>query len=194
VDSGQVEVESEGKAVQLAADEGVEVRPGEPPGDKFVVQRDQIDYKTWNDAKIEAMLEDPVLAMEKIQDRMEYYIREVEEYYSLFEEYRDKLEEERWLNKERTKKEGEEAAIKYEKEIIFPLSLQTTYLGLNVRYYSLAAFSLRRYVAGRTYILLKATNMSDTDNIMFNKYLGSFSDFLEDFEQTIVPHLVEADI
>ena len=194
VDSGLVEVESEGKAVQLAAEEGVEVQPGQPPGDKFVVKRDQIDYKTWNDEKLSAMLADPVLAVERLQDRLDYYVREVEEYYALFQQYSTRLNEEREQNAERAEKEGREAARKYENEIIFPLSLETFNIGLNLRYFSLAALSLRRYVAGRTYVVLKAMHMTDADDTPFKEYRDLFDGFLESFERSIVPHLVEADI
>jgi hypothetical protein len=194
VDSGLVEVESDGKAVQLNADEGVEVQPGKPPGDKFVVQRDQIDYKTWNDEKLDSMLGDPVQAVERLQDRMDFYIEKVEEYYTLFQEYSTKLSEERKQNNERLKKEGQDAAQKYDNEVIFPLSLQTLNLGLNVRYFSLVALSMRRYVAGRTYVLLKAKNITDAEDTVFTEYRESFTELLEKFEHSIVPHLVEADI
>jgi hypothetical protein len=194
VDSGQVEVESEGRAVQLAADEGVEVQPGEPPGDKFAVQRDQIDYKTWNDDKIDAMLTDPFLAIERLEDRMDYYIQNVEEYYALFEASMARLDDEREANTERLQKEGREAAQKYEDEIIFPLSIETTNLGLNVRYFSLAALSLRRYVAGRMYLLLKSRYITDTGTAAYDEYRKQFFDLLDEFESEIVPYLVEADI
>ena len=51
VDSGQVTVEAAGQSVDLAASEGVEVPLGKPPGDKFTVQRDQVNYSTWNDGQ-----------------------------------------------------------------------------------------------------------------------------------------------
>ena len=70
VDSGAVTVESEGKSVDLAANEGVEVPLGQPPGDKFTVQRDQIDYSKWNDGKLSAMLADPLAAMTSIETAM----------------------------------------------------------------------------------------------------------------------------
>jgi len=194
VDSGLVEVESEGKAVQLTAEEGVEVQPGEPPGDKFAVQRDQIDYKTWNDDKLSAMLADPVLAMERIKDRLDFYIQKVQEYDALYLDYLEKVEEERRLNTERAQKEGEDVALQYEKDIIFPMSVETFNLGLNVRYFSLAALSMRRYVVGRTYLLLKAKYITDYDNNIFSAYRKVFRELLDRFEETIVPQLVEADI
>ena len=125
---------------------------------------------------------------------MDFYIEQVEEYYSLFQEYSENLSEERRQNLERSQKEGQDAAQKYENEVIFPLSLETLNLGLNVRYFSLAALSMRRYVAGRTYVLLKAKNITDAENTVFTEYRESFIKLLERFERSIVPHLVEADI
>ena len=194
VDSGLVEVESEGKAVQLTAEEGVEVQPGEPPGEKFVVQRDQIDYKSWNDDKLNAMLADPVLAMERLQDRLDFYIQNVEEYYALFKEYEQKLAEERQKSLEIDSKEGTEAGDKYRKEVISPLSAQRRYLYLNLRYYSLAALSMRRYVGGRLYVFLKAKYITDSDDPTYQQYNDRFRDFLADFESTIIPHVVEIDL
>ena len=52
VDSGQVDVESEGKTVQLAAAQGVEVPLGKPPGDVVPLKSDQIDYSKWNNDKL----------------------------------------------------------------------------------------------------------------------------------------------
>jgi hypothetical protein len=194
VDSGLVEVESEGKAVQLTTDEGVEVQPGEPPGEKFVVQRDQIDYKSWNDDKVEAMLADPVLAMERLQDRLDYYIQNVEEYFALFEEYEQKLAQERQKSLEIDAKEGTKAGDKYRTEVISPLSTERRNLYLNLRYYSLAALSMRRYVGGRLYSFIKARYISELDNATYQRYKDRYEGFLVDFEAKIIPHIVEIDL
>ena len=193
VDSGLVEVESEGRAVQLGAEEGVEVPLGEPPGEKFAVQRDQIDYSSWNDKKLDSLLSDPLRTVERLNDRLDYYTEKVREYDALYAEYLEKLEEERRLNEERAQEKGEDVALRYEKEVIFPMSLRTFNIGLNVRYFALAALSMRRYVAGRSYLLLKAQNIANP-GIEFDSYRREFVDFLNRFEQTIVPQLVEADI
>lgn len=194
VDSGLVEVESEGKAVQLTAEEGVEVPLGEPPGEKFVVQRDQIDYKTWNDDKLSAMLADPITAISKVSDRLDFYIENVEEYHELYQEYERRLAEEREKSIEIDDKEGTEAGNKYRQEIIFPLANDRRNLYINLRYYSLAALSLRRYVGGRLYLLLKGRYITDPENSTYSEYLTRFEGFLTDFESEIVPHLVEIDL
>ena len=60
VDSGLVNVESGGKSVDLGPKEGVEVPLGKPPGDKFAIPDKPMDYSTWNNGKLDAMLADPV--------------------------------------------------------------------------------------------------------------------------------------
>ena len=60
-------VESQGKSVDLAAKEGVEVPLGRPPGDKFAVPDKPIDYGKWNEGKLDAMLADPMGAMTSIE-------------------------------------------------------------------------------------------------------------------------------
>ncbi len=194
VDSGRVEVEAEGRAVQLEAEEGVEVRPGQPPGEKFVVHRDQIDYRSWNEEKLGSMLEDPLLAMERIQDRLDYYIDNVNEYFALFREYDQRLADERDILAEIQGREGDEAAGKFRREVISPLAEKRANLYINLRFYSLAALSLRRYVGGRLYLFMKARYITDPADPLYRQYRERFRDFLDGFEDAIVPHLVDIDI
>jgi hypothetical protein len=194
VDSGQVEVESEGKAVQLTADEGVEVQPGEPPGDKFVVQRDQIDYRTWNDDKLEAMLADPVLSVDRLQDRMDYYIQNVEENFTLYQDYKQQLTATRNQLRQITKEKGRDAGRQFNLEQVLPLAAKANNLHLNVRYYALAALSLRRYVGSRLYLFVKARTINAANKGEFSGFAANFDEWLAHFERDIVPHLNELDI
>jgi len=194
VDSGLVEVESEGKAVQLTAAEGVEVQLGEPPGEKFRVPEEKIDYRSWNEDKLSKLLGDPLVSINKITQRLEYYIDNVNKYKALHTEYSERLADERKNLPARAEKEGKEAARKYSQEVIDPLSIQTFNLFLNVRYYSLAALSLRRYVGGRLYSFLKAANITDTANQTYGDYLLLHKKLLNIFESSIAPYLVDADI
>jgi hypothetical protein len=194
VDSGQVEVESEGQVVQLAADEGVEVPLGGPPGDKFRVPDEKIDYRSWNEEKLTKLLDDPILSISQISERLESYIENVTKYKAMHTEYSSRLADERKRLPERAEKEGKEAARKYSQEVIDPLSIQTFNLFLNVRYYSLAALSLRRYVGGRLYSFVKAANIANPENKVFMDYLLLHKKILNSFETSIVPYLVEADI
>ena len=194
VDSGLVEVESEGKAVQLTAEEGVEVQPGEPPGDKFVVQRDQIDYKTWNDDKISRMLSDPGDAVQSILERLNFYIGNASEYNKLYTELKQQLDAEREKLVDLSTKEGKDAAQKYDMEVIAPIRDKTRASFLNYRYYSLAALSLRRYVGGRMYVLLKSQYITRIGSTNYQKFLARYKELINVFERSIVPFLVEADI
>ena len=194
VDSGQVTVQAEGKSVELASAEGVEVGLGKPPGDKFVVHSDQIDYSKWNDDKLNGMLADPLAAMQGIEQTMAGYIKDVTDYAALFKSYGEKLAQERSQMVQIEKEKGADEARKYDDENVTPLMNQTFNLGVNMRFSALAALSLRRFVGGRLYILLKARNITHPNDSTYQEFLGRFSGLLADFEKSIVPYLVKADI
>ncbi len=194
VDAGQVQVEAAGQTVALTSNEGVEVPLGKPPGDKFTVQRDQINYSTWNEDKLQAMLADPETAMANIDTAMAGYIKDVNDYASLFTEYRQKLDVERQNAIAITNDKGKDEGTKYSQEVVFPLMIQTANLSLNLAYSSLAALSLRRFVAGRLYVLLKAKFITLPDDPVWTGFLSSYHSLLSEFEESIAPHLVEANI
>jgi hypothetical protein len=194
VDSGQVTVESEGKSVELAASEGVEVPLGQPPGDKIPLRSDQIDYKTWNGQKFDSMLADPLGSMKTVQTVMEEYIKNESDFYQQYLASKEKLDQEVQKRVEIFQQKGTAEAQKYQMEVVTPLSVQTGYLVLNVRYYSLAALSLRRFVAGRLYIYLKSRYIANQDAPDWKQFLVNFNQVLAEFEQSIAPQLVDADI
>lgn len=194
VDQGLVTVEAGGQSVELEPEEGVEVRPGQAPGDKFKVQRDQIDYRKWNDEKLQGLMADPIGAIGRVRERMDFYIQNVQEYLALYKDYSQRLAEERDKQKEIAQSKGLEEARKYEKDTVFPLSVQAFNLSLNARYYALAAFSLRRYVGGRMYLLLKSKFITNFEDSAYAGFLLQFGEVLDRFEHSIVPYLVEADI
>jgi hypothetical protein len=194
VDSGQVDVESEGKTVQLAAAEGVEVPLGQPPGDKFVVHSDQINYSKWNTDKLSGMLADPEAAMANIETAMAAYAKDTGDYAASFKEYGARLATERTSLADIIKTKGADEGRRFEDENVSPLMRQTLALGLNLRYSELAALSLRRFVSGRLYVYLKAQFISQPDSEAWQKFLSRYSQFLKGFEESIAGHLVEADI
>jgi hypothetical protein len=194
VDSGAVTVESEGASVELAANEGVEVPLGQPPGNKFTVQRNQVDYSTWNNEKLSAMLADPQAAMTSIETAMASSIRDVREYYNSFTEYSQRLAAERVKMEKLAKDKGSEEARKYNSEVVFPLSNQTLALGLNLRYSALAALSLRRFVAGRLYLFMKERYITRLADPAWTSFMTRYNSFLSSFEESIAPRLVAADI
>jgi hypothetical protein len=194
VDRGSVEVEAAGKTVTLSDEEGVEVALGQAPGEKFAVHRDQIDYSRWNDEKLASMLSDPLSAMAGIEESLSAYTKSVEEYDALYQQYREKLAGTQEKALAIAKEKGNEEATKFNAEALFPLTVETGNLFLNLRYYTLAALSLRRYVAGRLYVLLKSRFIAKPDDGVFVEFTARFEEFLLRFERSIVPHLVVADI
>ena len=194
VDSGQVTVESEGKSVDLAAKEGVEVPLGKPPGDKFTVPDKLVDYSKWNEGKLDAMLADPLAAMTGIENTLKEYIKNVSDYNASFLEYKARLDEERQKWAQVLKDKGAEEAEVHNQKVVIPLMGQTAQLFLNVRYFSLAALSMRRFVAGRLYLFMKARSIAHSDDPQWTDFLSRFNDMLVTFEQSIVPQLVAADI
>ncbi len=194
VSSGAVTVESEGKSVELAASEGVEVPLGQPPGDKFTVQRDQVDYSKWNGGKLAAMLADPAAAMTSIETAMASYIKDVEEYDASFKEYSQRLAAERANRVKIGEDKGADEARKYEDDVVVPLMNQTAALSLNLRYSALAALSLRRFVAGRMYLFMKAQFIGRENDAEWSGFAARFNSMLSDFEKSVVPKLVQADI
>ncbi len=194
VDSGQVTVESAGASVDIAANEGVEIPLGQPPGDKFTVQRTQVDYSTWNADKLAAMLADPQAAMTSIETAMASYIKDVNDYAASFQEANARLQDEQTKRAAIAKDQGVEAGRKYEAEVVAPLANQVSAVGLNLRYSSLAALSLRRYVAGRLYVMLKARFIANPDDAAWTGFLAKYGELLQSFDSAIAPHLVEADL
>jgi hypothetical protein len=194
VSSGAVSVESEGKTVELAASEGVEVPLGQPPGDKFTVPSTLIDYSKWNEDKVSAMLADPLAAMKNIESAMAEYIKSLEDVNTTYAEYRTKLSEVRQKRTQLFNEKGAAEAKKYLDDVETPLSLRTGYLGLNVRYFALAALSLRRFVAGRLYLLLKSKYIASANDPTWAEFVSQFNSLLSSFEESIVPQLVAADI
>jgi len=194
VDSGRVEVSSEGETVALEKEEGVEVAPGEAPGEKITVKHGSIDYSTWNNSKLEEFYSDPAGGVEGLEKRLISYIAEIKKLLPDYEKNKQKIEKEREKLDQLEEKEGKDARSSYYKKEVYPLEVQTSYMALNLRYYTLSALSLRRHVAGRLYMYMKAKYIRDPDNPQYTLFLDRHEDFLDIYEKSIVPRLVEADI
>ena len=76
----------------------------------------------------------------------------------------------------------------------FPSRIRHRASCLNYRFYSLAALSLRTFVAGRMYVTLKARYITNPDDSAWKDFLAKYDAFLSTFEQSITPRLVDADI
>jgi len=194
VDSGQVDVEAEGKTVQLAAAQGVEVPLGQPPGEPIPLKSNQIDYSKWNNDKLAAMLADPVGAMTSIQGVMDEYIKNINDFYQRYDASNAQVQQLFETQSQIQRDKGVDEAKKYHEEVYLPLAFQTSRLLLNYRFYSLAALSLRRFVAGRMYVVLKASYITNPDAPEWKDFQSKYGTFLSTFEQSVAPRLVDADI
>lgn len=185
VEEGRVDVSAAGETVRLAAGEGVEVRIGDTPGEKFEVMRGSIDYSDWNAERLDAMLADPVSALSGVARRMDELIAEIEALVPDYEAGVRRLESEREKLAEIEEQSGKAARSDYYRENVFPLEVDTSNRYLNIRYYALSALSLRRYVMTGLYIRV-ATSAS----IEFTEI---YRDTADSFESAVVPYLVDAD-
>jgi hypothetical protein len=193
VDSGLVSVEAYGKTVELGPDEAVEVLNGQPPGDKFTVQRGLIDHAKWDAGRIEALLADPPAALVGLRERLLYYAVNAGDLRAKYQESKSLMDSERTLVKQIEKEKGLEAAQVYEREHVAPMIVPTQNLFLNARYFLLAAFSMRRFVGSRMYLLLKTTYVGDPENPAWMGFLKGYQSFLEQYESHVAPFLVDAD-
>jgi len=194
VDSGLVTVESEGKSVDLGPKEGVEVPLGMPPGDKFAIPDKLIDYSKWNDGKLDAMLADPLAAMASIETALNEYIKNVNKYNASFLEYKARLDEVAARRPQVLKEKGQAETTLFDQNVLIPLATQTATLHLNTRYFALGALSMRRFIAGRLYLALKARAITHPEDPQWEDFLSRYNGMLSTFEQSIVPQLVVADI
>ena len=112
----------------------------------------------------------------------------------LYRERRAALEKERAVVADLRAKNETAKVQQHYKDVVFPLELETTRLYVNVRYYALSSLSLRRFVGGRAYSLLKAKYATSADDAAYRGYLAIHRAILDKFEREIVPHLVPADI
>ena len=165
------------------------MRPGEAPGGVG-----KVDYSQWNEEKLAALLADPLRAARGVQRRMGDYAAEVEKLLPLYRERKARVDEERLKNRAIKAEKGPAEAQKYYMEVVSPLELEAGNLYLNVRYYSLSALSLRRFVLGRMYLQLKALHLAAPQGDDYRQFLETYESTLWVFEGAIVPYLVEADI
>ncbi len=194
VDSGLVDVEAAGTTVSLTDGEGVEVPPGGPPGEKFSRVGRELDFSTWNQGRVDAFLDDPVAGMERISDRLSYFQEEMMRLIPIYADLSEKLAN---LRREVTRLSQEGPEEEYERlrsEEFFPLMNDAQATFVNIRYYSLSALSLRRFVASRVYTQMKQKYLLNSGDATYRRFLSIYHSALADFESVVVPQLVPADI
>lgn len=192
VQSGTVEVEAQGATVTLEAYEGVEVRPGEVPGEKFEVKRGEIDYSQWREARRESFIEDPVTAAAALERRFAGLVAKVEELAPVYAESKRWLDYEREEMKKVEEEKGEEAKWAYYREKVFPLEVQSHDAFITLKYWAKSALSIRRYVLGRMYVSLKTAYFTDLENPVFLDFLKIYRRILTEYENKVVPRLTDA--
>lgn len=193
VSSGKVEVEAQGQKVELLPEEGVEVPAGGQPGEKFQVLRGQLDFSAWNSGRLESMLEDPAGAVRGIEKGMEAFRVKIRELEPLYEANAERLKVERAKLPKLEEEKGSEARTKYYADTVFPLEVETSYLRLNLRYYSLSALSFRRFVLGPMYARVKSAYIRRLDSDAYREFESVYRRILSDYEREVTPYLVEAD-
>ncbi|MDZ7792983.1 MAG: FecR domain-containing protein [Spirochaetia bacterium] len=190
VQSGLVDVEAEGKTVSLGPEEGVEVRPGEQPGEKFDVKRGQIDYSTWRQERRDAFIDDPVASARGLERRFNGFVKQINKLAPLTETLKSELEDER----EKLLKLENDDRKKYYNEIVYPLELKYHNAYITLRYYAKSAFSIRRFVLGRMYLSLNTAYIDQAESKELRGFLAIHKRILNNFEKIIIPHLIDADM
>jgi len=192
VESGAVDVESQGRTVALAPNEGVEVKPGHPPGEKFEVMRGSLDFSSWNENRVDEMMADPFLALEFIDAQLLELGSMTRDWADQFASSKAMLDQKR-IEADTLSSEGKADEMRklYEEEIK-PLEVDATYMAINMRYYALSAMNFRRHVMGGFYIRMKAKFLAgmEQDHELF---LSEYERLLNYYENEVVPHLVRAD-
>ena len=196
VDEGEVAVTSKGETVALTKEEGVEVAPGEAPGEKFERKGRPIDFSEWDSGKFDDFLADPVAGIKRIQNQMIEYANLMMELKSLYNATYGDLEAAREELKKIVENKGKDSTAyeDFRQETLFPLQAMSLGYFVNYRYYLLSALSLRRFIMGRMYVAMKTKYIADKANEMYKDFMESYNTLLDYYNWQISPNLVERDI
>ena len=194
VDSGMVSVESRGVTVDLVENEGVEVLPGEVPGEKFSLLGRELDFSSWNADKYDSLIADPVTGLVRFGKQLNGFIGDI----GVLEHTRELNDGKKadLLEKMEQIKEsdGEDKAETFHKEYIEPLVLIEAPMYLNIRYHTLTALSFRRYIMGKLYLEMKSRYIMDVQNPVYQEFLSDYERILDEFEIYIVPYMNPRDL
>ncbi len=193
VEEGIVEVQAGGDSIALGMGEGVEVETGSGPGEKFTALESEIDYGAWNQDRLDTMVTDPVRSAINVEQKMLEYVTQIQAIYPLYLEKKRELDEHRAVMSS-MKEKGEDTSSYYQ-ENARSLEIESTFLIINIRYYALSALSLRRYVLGRMYLILKSMYITDLTNPVYIEFLEIKENILDVYEKEVVESfIVQADI
>jgi hypothetical protein len=88
----------------------------------------------------------------------------------------------------------EATATKLREELLKGVGKDRRILFLNTRFYALSYLSMRRYVVGGLYLQMKSRYIKKQGEPVYREYLSLHESILKEYEEIIVPQLVEADI
>ena len=194
VESGLVSVESQGVTVDLSADEGVEVLPGEVPGEKFSLIGKNLDFSSWNKEKYENLLADPITGLSRMSQQIDNFIIEIQELNSIRSDLKDEWKQLEQRRVDISGKEGQEKASQFYSDQMVPIEIKIGPVYLNIRYHSLSALSFRRYILSRLYLEMKSKYIMDAKNTNYLDFLDRYRNITGRFEQEVVSFLDVNDI
>ncbi len=192
--SGAIDLQSGGESVALAADEAVQIKPGQAPGPKFSWIGKELDFSAWNQGKLEGYLADPLASALEIEAQLASYRASLDELLPQLAQQKSAYDEAYAQLKALVDAKEDAKAKDFRDGTVFPLMLSQATIILNIRYYALTALSLRRFVLGGMYMQLKTRHPLDSADPALAAFLEAYRRILKDFEDGIVPQLVEADI
>ncbi len=190
VDEGAIAVTSKGAEVELGADYGVKVDPGQTPGRPFEIMRGKEDYSNFLADSESNFMANPAATIFTMMDQLEEYADLADENEMYFVAQQDAVSS---LREHMETLSGDEKSEFY-KTVVFDEEVKTQGLKQNVRYYAVSAKSMRRFVIGNMFIKMTTRYILDPMNPEYLDFLNAYNQFLSIYETRIVPYLVEADI
>ena len=194
VSDGLVEVSAGGQSTLLAADQGVEVAAGLGLGETFDAKYGFVRYDAFAKQALSRLEEHPSLVIEDYTKQLEKYIEDGKFYLEAHEFNMAELIKVRSKVPEIREKEGDDAAERYLKEELGPLQERGFNLNATYRYHFISALFLRRYVISSIYIQMRTLYLDDTDNADWLAFSRAFNEFLELYEEGLIPFLEVEDL
>lgn len=187
--TGEVVVQAKGEMVELYEQEGVEIQPGQAPGEKFKFPGRELDYSGWREEKFEKYLQDPVASVQKIQDGIFGYYEQV---YNVGVLYKENFQELGELRADVMAQEPETAQRRYKEEVL-PLELETSREYLTIRFNALSALSYKQHVLSGLQARMLAKYFDDRENPVFVEYEKIYRETVDIFDEVVAPYLGDYD-